>query len=148
MAAALGDEDYMSAAGEERDSDARRRDRVSNNNLQRDMTEVEPVSSMDVYEEAHRVYCEPCAFLVACRVVSCRKRWYAEMGAFQSSKTQSDNQPVRSCDGHAFPCRLGALHCSWCNRIASYTTKYDDLRLEMPCTTLGLFTMHTFNKCR
>ena len=47
---------------------------TTNNNQQRDMTEVEPVSSMDVYEEAHCGYCEPCAFLVACRVVSCRKR--------------------------------------------------------------------------
>ena len=50
MAAALGDEDYTSAADEERDSDARRWDRVSNNNQQRGMTEVEPVSSMGVYE--------------------------------------------------------------------------------------------------
>ena len=74
MAAALGDEDYTSAADEERDSDARRRDRESNNNKQRDMTEVEPVSSMGVYEEAHCGYCESCAFLVACCVVSCRKR--------------------------------------------------------------------------
>ena len=110
MAAALGDEDYTSAADEERDSDARRRDRVSNNNQQRDMTEVEPVSSMGVYEEAHCGYCEPCAFLVACRVVSCRKRWYAEMGAFQSSKTQSDNQLVRAVWGHCIAAGAIELH--------------------------------------
>ena len=72
MAGALGDEDYTSAADEERDSDARRRDRVSNNNQQRDMTEVEPVSSIDVYEEVHCGYWEPLAFLVACCDVSCR----------------------------------------------------------------------------
>jgi len=36
------------------------------------------VSSIHVYEEAHCGYWEPRAFLVACRDVSCRKRWYAE----------------------------------------------------------------------
>ena len=118
MAAALSDEDYTLAVDEERDSDARRRNQVSNNNQQRDMTEVEPVFSMGVYEEAHCGYCEPCAFLVACRVVSCHKRWYAKMGAFQSSKIESDNQPVRSCDSDAFLCRLGALNCSRCHKNA------------------------------
>ena len=138
MAAALGNEDYTSAADEERDSDARRRDRESNNNKQRDMTEVEPVSSMGVYEEAHCGYCEPCAFLVACRVVSCRKRWYAEMGAFQSSKIESDNQPVRSCDSDAFLCRLGALNCSRCHKNALGHCKYDDFMLEISSITCSL----------
>lgn len=36
------------------------------------------IASIHVYEEAHCGYWEPRAFLVACRDVSCRKRWYAE----------------------------------------------------------------------
>ena len=111
---------------------------TTNNNQQRDMTEVEPVSSMGVYEEAHCGYCEPCAFLVACRVVSCRKRWYAEMGAFQSSKIESDNQPVRSCDSDAFLCRLGPLNCSRCHGNAPDAAKYDDFMLEISSITCSL----------
>lgn len=36
------------------------------------------IASIHVYEEAHCGYWEPRSFLVACRDVSCRKRWYAE----------------------------------------------------------------------
>lgn len=36
------------------------------------------VASIHIYEEAHSGHWEPLAFLVACRDVSCRRRWYAE----------------------------------------------------------------------
>ncbi|KAL7551058.1 hypothetical protein ACHAWF_014260 [Thalassiosira exigua] len=36
------------------------------------------VNSIHVYEEGHCGFTEPRAFLVACRDVSCRSRWYAE----------------------------------------------------------------------
>ena len=140
MAAALGDEDYTSAADEERDSDARRRDRESNNKQQ--STEGHDGGGARLLHgrvrEAQCGYCEPCAFLVACRVVSCRKRWYAEMGAFQSSKIESDNQPVRSCDSDAFLCRLGALNCSRCHKNALGRCKYDDFMLEISSITCSL----------
>ncbi|KAL9181236.1 hypothetical protein ACHAXT_010041 [Thalassiosira profunda] len=44
------------------------------NNLETDPD----VASIHVYEEAHCGYWEPKSFLVACRDVSCRRRWYAE----------------------------------------------------------------------
>jgi len=39
------------------------------------------IASVHVYEEAHCGYWEPRAFLVACRAVACRQRWYAETDA-------------------------------------------------------------------
>lgn len=36
------------------------------------------IASVHIYEEAHCGYWEPRAFLVACRDLACRQRWYAE----------------------------------------------------------------------
>lgn len=36
------------------------------------------IHSIHIYEEGHLGYYEPRSFLVACRDVSCRRRWYAE----------------------------------------------------------------------
>ncbi|KAL7525928.1 hypothetical protein ACHAXR_001221 [Thalassiosira sp. AJA248-18] len=51
----------------------RRREHLINN------LEANPgIASVHIYEEAHCGFWEPRSFLVACRDVSCRKRWYAE----------------------------------------------------------------------
>lgn len=51
----------------------RRRELLINN------LEANPgIASIHIYEEAHCGFLEPRSFLVACRDVSCRKRWYAE----------------------------------------------------------------------
>ena len=66
-------------------------------------------------------------------------------------KAQNLNLTINRC-GRVMDMRFHAVwgHCIAAGAIElhQYTAKYDDLRLEMACTTLGLFAVHTFNKCR
>ena len=97
------------------------------------MTEVEPVSSMDVYKEAHCGYCAMRAF--------CHKRWYAETDkvdyciydCIRGTKSGEDSSLVHFNGAtqrsfHAPPCAWASIYCHC--KPTPFECKYRGLDLD------------------
>ena len=85
----------------------------------------EDVAAMHAYEEARSGYLEPHSFLIVCKDVSCRSRWYARSDVIDYEiydrivKTKSGEGALKSYDGtqqYSYQSAFTAFEAVYCRR--------------------------------